>query len=108
MDLDADTRKLILAVAKAVVLCLEGERPLTTTLDPERERLLAQPVGILGFSNRARHSLSNRLNCKTVGDVTKLQEWDLKRTRGLGGTTFREIRTTLEKHGLSLAPPTTP
>ena len=63
---------------------------------------LSESIDVLDLSTRAWNVL-DRLGCKTVGDVTRLDEMDLICARGSGKTCRREIGRKLAQRGLSLA-----
>lgn len=63
---------------------------------------LSEPISVLDLDTRSINVLE-RLECKTVGDVTRLTAWQLVNMRGAGKTTRRQIVRGLAARGLSLA-----
>lgn len=63
---------------------------------------IEEPISVLDLPTRAMNVLE-RLGCKTVADVTRLDELDLAACRGSGRTTRRIIVRALADRGLSLA-----
>lgn len=66
-----------------------------------QQDLLAQPVGELNLSVRARKALS-LLDINTVGDLVARTEAELLGIKNFGSTSLQEIKEGLAEHGLSL------
>jgi hypothetical protein len=56
-------------------------------------------IETLGLSTRVRHCLLNA-EVYTIGNLSKLTEYDLKRIRGINIGSIKEIKTTLRKNKL--------
>jgi hypothetical protein len=59
----------------------------------------SKPIETLGLSSRIRHHLLDA-EIHTVGSLSKLTEYELKRIRGINTGSIREIKAALRKHKL--------
>jgi signal recognition particle subunit SEC65 len=63
--------------------------------------ILNKGIEDLELSMRSMNALG-MMGCKTIGDVTRREERELKRTPNLGRMSIREIKETLKNLGLRL------
>jgi len=63
--------------------------------------ILNKGIEDLELSMRSINALG-MMGCKTIGDVTRCEERELKRTPNLGRMSIREIKETLKNLGLQL------
>lgn len=79
-----------------IIRCLDYEDFGVTNKPPE-----LIPIEALGLSTRVYNAL-RRAGMDTLGDITKLYLYQLKKTRNLGGTGLKEVREMLSKHNTHL------
>lgn len=75
----------------------DGENNITYSYGPED--LLAQPIQYLNLSTRSQQCMFS-LRCETVGDVVRLTEEQIMRTRNLGKKSADEIARKLQAVGV--------
>ncbi|MBK9388470.1 MAG: DNA-directed RNA polymerase subunit alpha [Planctomycetes bacterium] len=81
-----------------------GLRPAEAEKNSEKsslDRLLDQPVEILGLSVRAKNCLDSD-SIRTLRDLVRNTESDLMAIRNFGQTSLIEVQKKLEEHGLGL------
>ncbi len=77
------------------------DQPEQTTETVEDEGILSKPVDDLRLSVRARKCLQ-RLNIRTIGDLTRRTEAELLGCKNFGVTSLNEIKKAINGLGLSL------
>ena len=68
----------------------------------QRAELLARPIDTLALSTRAYNALKNN-DCENIGDVTKLNAYNLLCLPNFGRTSLKEVQRELASMNLSLA-----
>jgi DNA-directed RNA polymerase subunit alpha len=94
-------------VAKNLKLGQASEEPAVQTPEPEQElaeenqSIQAKPVDDMQLSVRAKKCLQ-KLNIKTIGELTSKSEAELLGIKNFGVTSLNEIKKVLSDYGLSL------